>query len=885
MLRAIAAGFADAIYRATQAVAALLGPWRLGRLLQTVSLPRLREHRLRTTLTVLGIALGVAIVVAVALVSRSVELGVTQTVDDLAGKADLQVSSGASGIDETLLERVRAVAGVYKTTPVVQQIVPLRSDSGQRERLLLLGVDLIGSDDEFFRDYASQELAAIKRDSLAFLNSTTNIILSETVAKKLGVGVHDHVSIATGSGWQQFEVWGLIRGGGLESAFGGAVGLMYYPAQQVAFERGHNVDHFDIAVRPGRDPDEVAKAIEAALGGSYLVERPASRGERVSKLLATVRTALGIGSLIAMLAGAFLVFNTISISILQRRRELGILRALGVKRGELVRLITLEGALLGIVGSVIGLFLGLAISRGMLGVTREAVDANFTQLAVRDVKLDPLLVLVGVVLGVAAAIVAALLATQRAASLRPSEALSSAAAPVTSPQTLWRGDVAAVVMIALAFWLASLPLVGRIPFGQSAAVLLLPLVGRALMPRVVLGVRAAIRLAERGFGATATLASENLARDLSRSASTASGLMAGGALTIAFATFVVSFVTSLNAWTAQTVPGDLYVTSGAAVGGLSSRNNPMADTLGPELLAVPGVERLRRSRIATIEYEGSHLHLVATDVREFVKRSHFFPIEGSSDEMRDGLIAGQVVVSENFSRRFEVHRGDRITLGTKAGARSFEVAGVRVDYTSDQGTILMDHDAYVEHFNDTRVDTYELHLAPGADVEAVRQQINAGLGEQHDLFVLTNREYRGEFTRRVSEIFDLLRVLEIVTLIVATMGMLTAILANVLDRVREIGMLRAIGMLRRQVRRLVVLESTLVGVVGGVAGVIVGVAIGYVMLRRIVTMQIGWYLPYYVPLAAMLEFLAITLPISALAGFLPAREAARLSVRDALDYE
>jgi putative ABC transport system permease protein len=128
-------------------------------------------------------------------------------------------------------------------------------------------------------------------------------------------------------------------------------------------------------------------------------------------------------------------------------------------------------------------------------------------------------------------------------------------------------------------------------------------------------------------------------------------------------------------------------------------------------------------------------------------------------------------------------------------------------------------------------------------------------------------------------------VLEIVTLIVATMGMLTAILANVLDRVREIGMLRAIGMLRRQVRRLVVLESTFVGIVGGVAGVLVGAAIGYVILRRIVTLQIGWYLPYYVPFAAILEFLAITLPISALAGFFPAREAARMSVRDALDYE
>jgi putative ABC transport system permease protein len=286
-----------------------------------------------------------------------------------------------------------------------------------------------------------------------------------------------------------------------------------------------------------------------------------------------------------------------------------------------------------------------------------------------------------------------------------------------------------------------------------------------------------------------------------------------------------------------------------------------------------------------LEFRGTRVSLVSTDVSEFVKRSKFFPIEGSQDELRDGLLQGEVVVSENFAKRFGVHRGDAITLSTSDEPRTFQVAGVRIDYTSDQGTITMERETYLAHWKDPRVDTYELHLAPGVSPEAVRTRINERLSDAHDLFVLTNREYRGEFTKRVDHIFDMLRVLELVTLLVAMLGMLTALLANVLDRVREIGMLRAIGMLRKQVRQLIVLESTFVGVVGAVTGIAVGTAIGYVILRRIITAQIGWYLPYQLPASGMVQFLLITLPISALAGFLPAREAARLSVRDALDYE
>jgi putative ABC transport system permease protein len=511
------------------------------------------------------------------------------------------------------------------------------------------------------------------------------------------------------------------------------------------------------------------------------------------------------------------------------------------------------------------------------------------QQSVRDVHLDPWLVLLGFGLGLGAAASSAWFAARRTASLRPTEVLSSSIGAATGTREIGprfnRVDALALGLLVAALGLASLPPVQLLPIGPLVAAIVLMLASRAAMPRVVLAVQWALRRMRKWFGVEASLAADNLPRDLSRTASTASGLMASAALTISTATFIVSFIASLNTWSDQTAPGDLFVTSGTGVAGLSARNIPMADSMREQLLAIEGVERVRRTSFADASYRGAPIKILATDLNEFVKRSRFTALEGDPDQIVRDMLAGKVAVSENFSRLYDVHRGDTISLGAKTGTHSFLVAGVILDYTSDRGAVVFDRGTYVTAWNDPRVDTYEVHVRTGVKPEEVRVRINDRLGASHDLFVLTNAEFRGEILRAIDGIFSLMRVLEFVTLLVASLGMVTSVLANVLDRVREIGVLRAIGMLRGQVRKLVVIESTFVGVIGALAGTFVGVALGYLLLRRIATVQIGWYLPYQLPIGAILEFAAITLPVSALAGLYPAREAAQLQIRDALDYE
>jgi putative ABC transport system permease protein len=654
----------------------------------------------------------------------------------------------------------------------------------------------------------------------------------------------------------------------------------------VAFDRGRNIDAIDIAVEPGHDPETVARAIQAVLGKAFNVERPLRRGDRVAQMLAGVHSALIVSSLVALIAGAFLVVNTMSISVVQRKRELGILRALGATRRDVVWLLTLEGLLFGIVGSVLGVLIALGLSRGLLRTIGGAVSEIYLEQSSSVLEYEAWVLLSGLMLGVVSATCAAYLASRRSGAIMPSEALSSS----TLASTPWeaggrRTDLLALGLLIVSAILLQIPPAGDLPLGAFAAFLTLTVAGRALMPRLVRIAHGVLHRVHRRFGVAGVLASMNLQRDTARTAGTASGLMAGAALTICASTFITSYITSLNTWSAQISPGDLFVTSGAAVSGLSGRNTPMHDDLGRQLAAMPGIAQVRPSRSITIDYQGLPVKLESTDMTLFARNSRLNVLEGNESDAIRGMQAGGVVVSENFSRRFDVHPGSSIALSSKAGTHDFEVAAVVADYSSDLGLLRMDRATYIAHWNDTNVDTYELFVRPGADAEAERIKIDAQFGDRYDLFVLTNGEFRAELVNSARKIFSLMNVLEVITLVVAAMGMVTALLASVLDRIREIGVLRALGMLRAQVRNMVVVEAAFIGAIGTIGGIVLGLGLGYIALRKMAIVQTGWYLPYKLPLASACMLLAILVPLAAIAGLYPARRAARLSVRDALDYE
>lgn len=856
------------------------------RLLRAVSLPRFLEHRLRTTLTLLGIALGVGVLVAVVLVNRSVMRGFSDTLDDVSGRVDLEVTA-AKGVEEDRLDVVRAVDGVAAATPVVQETAIYRRPDGQAERIVLLGVDLLGEDDARFRTYASPELKAIQADPVEFLNSPTNVVLSRALAERLGIGLKGEVRLNTPAGQTPFTVWGFVDDDGVGRAFGGQVGVMYYQALQAAFDRGTRVDRVDIDVREGASVDTTQAALRAALGPGFDVERPARRTRHVAQMLSGLQLALTMGSLVALIVGLFLIYNTLSISVVQRRRELGILRALGTTRRQVRALFVFEGVVFGVVGSAVGVLLGTWLARGMLKTVTHTVNELYLQVAASDVEVDPALLVAGFVLGVGGSVLSAWVPAREATRVSPVETLRTGHVAPARPRVLGLGRIELYGLGLLAVGIGAvyvLPVAGGLPVGAFTAAIAITFGVAMWVPQTLRGLVALLRrLGIARLGVEAQMANENVTRDLTRASVTAGALMVAVAMSIAFAGFLSSFRESTLRWVDRTVPADLFITGSHAFSGTQSV--PLTDVLAEPFAALEGVEAVERVRLHDFVYADTPVKLLSTDLSIFGTRAALTFLEGDPTQGLDAARAGGVLISENFARRFGSSAGASLTLSTPSGARLYRVEGVILDYTSDVGTVIMDRATYVRDWGDARVDTYKLYLRPGVDLEAVRARVMRGWGEKFDLFVLTNAEFKREIERILDQSFAVMSALELVALLIAVMGVVNAVLANVLDRVREIGVLRAVGMLRRQVRRMVMVEAGVLGLASAVAGVVAGLGLTWLLIDHIFVAQSAWHVPWALPWGTFARLVATVVIVATLAGWYPAREAASLEVSDALEYE
>lgn len=850
-------------------------------LLRLVSLRHILGAPLRTGLTVLGVAVGVATMVGVMSINGSVLDAFRSTVDAISGKADLTVAGSQVGFDESVLERVRAVPGVAHASGAMTVIGPVRGAPG--ERLYVMGVDLL--DDGHFRTYegVDRDLGGLS-DDLEFLNSTDRMLVSERFARERGLKVGDSFQLVTGSGPQDFVVHALIREAGPVKAFGGSVGVMDVASAQAAFGRERTLDRIDVAVDPLVGVDAVRERLRTALGGGFEVERPSRRGGSVATMVRSFQMGLNLGSGVALLVGVFLVYNTIAISVVQRRREIGTLRALGATRLRIRALFTLEALVLGGVGTVLGLPLGVLIGRLAIGWVSGAISSLYIQVNARDVTVGPLELGLGVALGVLGSGFAALKPALQASSVLPVEALRRDAAQgagVGGSRLSTLSGVGCLLLVYPATWLPS-PL-ENLPVGGYLSIFLV-LMGTTLLAPWVLRLLWHVyqRPGEALLGVSGRLAADNFARAPARTAVPVSALAIGVAMSVCIAGFVGSFRSAAHRWLDQSVPADLFLTSAARIAG--SRNQPMAPELAEELAALPGVSEVDRVRVLPHDVLGLRAYVISLIPEIYERHGKPQLLEGRLPT-REERLAGRVLISENLSRRRSLHVEDTFEMSTPTGARTYTVAGVAVDYTSDQGVVFLAREVYQAHFQDDRVDTFELYLSDRSRLDALRRTISERWGERHQLYVLSNADLRQEATALIDEAFSVSYAMEVVAVLLALLGVVNTLLAAVLDRTREIGLLRAVGAARSHIVRLFVGEAGFIGLSGGLIGALAGLWMGVLITDVVGGQATGWSFPYIFP-ARLAVVMGVASTLCAIvAGLYPARRAATLNVVEALAYE
>ena len=832
-----------------------------------------------------SLAVGVAVVVAIQLANASSVRGFSTALDALAGRTSLEIAVPGVGLDETRLADLGWLREYGLVSPVIDADVLLEvaRDGGEaaREAVRLLGVDILR--DRPFRDYplvdGDTPRALTTQGFLDLLTDPESVILTRRFTRRHGLDVGDRVDLVVGERAAALRVTGILGDEGPASVLDGGFALMDVAAAQWAVGRLGRIDRVDVRLADGVDVARAEQEIASRLPAGIAVRRPSSRGAEVERMLRAFQFNLTALSLIALLVGLFLVYNTVSVSVITRRREIGLLRTLGVTRRAVVGLFLGEAGALALLGCTLGAPLGWLLAHGAVRLTSSTVSQFWIVSSATVPPLEPRMVMLAFAVGLPLALVAAAAPAFEAARLDPLAAVRGDE-DLDARERLRRRFIAGpLALFAAGAWLAAQGPVGGLPvFGMLAALAVVLGAGMA-MPAVLFGFRRACgAVMARRLRVEGRLAHANLGAAIPRLSISVAALAVSLAMMAAIAIMVGSFRETVVYWIGQTLQADLFVST--------ARQSPNADRGGisaaTEALIAghPAVEAIDGFLGMDVPYGGSTITVGAGRFATRLERGGLqfkAPADGTA-AIGGAIGRDRVVVSEAFSLRYDTDVGDRIRLPTPAGPTPFEVSAVYFDYSSDRGLVVMDAGTFERHFGPERPSGLTVYLAPGARAESVRDELRAALGPERRLFITTNGDLRATVLRIFDATFAITYALEVIAIGVSLFGMAATLLTLVLERRREIAMLRLVGADSRQLRRLIVIEAGVLGALTQGVGLVVGLALSLILIYVINVQSFGWTIQFHLPVGFLAQATVAVVAAAALAGLYPARLAARFEL-------
>jgi len=844
----------------------------------------------RTILTTLGVALGIALYVGIDIINRSTLGYFRESVDAIAGKAKLSVTAGEAGFPEDRLEVVEKTAGVKSAVPVITSQAYL---AGTNESLFILGVDLLK--EQAVRTYKTTDEQGIA-DPLIFLNQPDSIILTHTFADLHHLKIDDSFELATARGKKKFVIRGMLSAEGPAKAYGGAIAIMDLDGAKYTFGKENKLDRIDIIPSEKFSVDEVKINLDRALGSGFTVQRPESQAESTERVVKSFQAILTFFSTLALLVGLFLVTNSVSISVAERRREIGTLRALGATRKGILGLFLADAALMGALGSIVGIGLGRILASGLLKLVTQSMAAQFKMhVDVTHLSFTPTQMIEAILVGTLASMIAALWPAYKASTIQPLEALKQNDVTQLQKKT---GFYRASPYVAAAM-LLYLTVASYLEFGSKNVMLeylnqVCAIVGSALAgpPIVVLLIRIFRPIIIPFFGITANLAEKNLLRNPQRTGSNVMSLMVGLILVILISTVNVSFKSTVVNWFDKIRRGDLLVTSTGNAVALDVQ--PLHEDVGVEIAQITGVDGGPRKSAYAIRYISSYFEDRQIGIKAYdepdpkVGYSGFDVQDRPVNEAGDALFHNSeptILVSANFMLHFHRKAGDTIRLKTPEGDIDFKIAAIVVDFAAANGVIYISRERYKKYWHDPLVTFFGVRVLPGFNSQDVRKNIDQKLSKLRNLQVISNAEFRDQMNQVIDQSFAYTRAIEAAALLVGLLGLLNTLLISVLERTRELGMLRALGMSKKQLSRMILQEALIQGSFGSIAAVGLGVWVGYLWITHSLAALLGWIVTFYFPWQPIAITMVIGTFTALIAGIYPALRAVRLEITDALDYE
>jgi putative ABC transport system permease protein len=847
------------------------------RLFLTHSLRHFARHPVLTALNIVGIALGVTVFLSIEIVNHSALESFRASVDVVAGKADLEVVGDGLRFDERAYPIVVNDPDITAATPTVEDVASLTNYPG--EYLQILGIDIFS--DGPLRTFVLHDAQNQRPDVLDFLRDPKVIALSRKLVNRLHLRIGDPVRIATQTGSETFRLGFILDFGEDAPGADEHLSVMDIANVQENFLHIGKLSRISALLRPGADFNAVATRLRTELPPGTIVQAPDRRNHQIERMLGAFQLNLTALSLIALLVGMFLIYNTVATSVVRRRYEIGVLRALGLSGLQVQILFLAEALVLGVAGAILGLILGVVMAGQLVGIVSQTITSLYILTSIQNLFISPWAVLAAIALCLGAVLLAAWFPARDAARISPVEALALGHLEEKSARETSRWSILGLGLLLLAALLGRMSLTlgpAWISFGAALFTLLgfaffTPALAvlfacwfkpTALMPRLAVG---------------------HFAQSLHRNSIAIASLVVALAMVVGISTMIFSFRTTVEEWLNRSIQSDLVIAPAANL--LIGNREFIRPEVEKVVASLPHVtyDSFRELRV-NLNGEQVKLATVRMAVTRDIEKLTFS--QGSSSSAFDAAIDhGAILVSEPFFRRFHLGLGDSIRLDTPTGRHDFKIAGVYLDYTTEGGVILVDWSTFQKFWHDPSINGLGLYLDKRSGISATELQteLRPKLAPYGDYLIKSNGELRDQVFRIFDQTFSVTYILQTIGIIVSALGIFLSLSILVAERRREISILRAVGASRRQIEELVLWEAAIIGLLGSLLGIVAGLVLAAVLSFVINVSFFGWTITWATPWGLLLWLPVAVILAALVAGYAPARQAAQLDIADGVKME
>ncbi len=854
---------------------------------------------------ILGVAIGVAMIVAIDLANGSAERAFTLGTETVTGRATHQIVGGPSGLDELIYTRLRRELGYQQSAPVVENYVTAVALDAQPMRLL--GIDPFA--DQPFRSYlgAGDAAAGASATFLSDLMVRPNtVLLSQDVATRYHLRTGDKLQVRIGSRTAALEIVGLLAPSDDLSrrALQGLLITDISSAQEV-LQKLHKLDRIDLIVSNDEAGRQALARIATILPPGVRIEESSARSGAVNEMTAAFSLNLTALSLLALVVGMFLIYNTVTFSVIQRRPVLGSLRALGMTRREVYVLILAEAGLLGVIGTALGLALGVVLGRGAVQLVTQTINDLFFVVSVREIDIPLFTLVKGALIGIAAALSGAAIPAYEATSVPPAGALKRSNVEERARALIPWISLGGIGLLALGAALLIPEWNLIIAFAGLFAVII---GGALLTPLLTLGLMNLVQwVVNRPWlnhqaGIIERMAPRTIVRSLSRMSVAVAALMVAVSVIIGVGVMIGSFRSTVESWLEDVLQADIFISPPSLSAGQVSttldpavvakvKNFPgivnMATTRGVDVTAflprpLPNptptatlgegtVSRVSISPPAAEKGPGAEVQVRLTALSQDLAgaKRHYRVAVGGWQATWQALEAGGVTINEPMANRLHLQVGDQLTIQTDHGLHAFPIIGVAVDF--DVNNVVVIYNAvYRQFWTDREVSAIALFIAPGVNLDEKVNEIRTALAGQTEVLVRSNRSTRQSALEVFDRTFSITVALQLLATLVAFIGIFSTLMSLQLERSREIGVLRATGMTRSQLWRLSFWETGLIGSSAGLIAIPMGFLLAIILIYIINLRSFGWTLQIQLQPTAFLQAFAVALGAALLAGIYPA---------------